>query len=344
VGPFQALGAMQIEPVDIAPFVFFEPGKAVSDPSVIPATADATSPAVLAYVVATAASGHVVVRTRADDGVSFYGDAPDVQRNPSHLPPVVLAPSLAWEGTDVTGPSALRLGGGVWLYYAAQGGVGLARSSDGLTFTKTGQPVLAPDPTVTWETTPPHAPSVAVFPDGSWHMLYAAGVCIGEATSPDGINWRRVDADPSTATLDPVLAPSTPVDPKTLGPGEEPPFDEATVEDPLLLPRTDPTGKLQVRVLYAGYAQPVGASSRSGTIGFAARYGDAGPLSRQATPVYLAPGSSAAGPAVFAYTGGSLLYVAQLDTSDMPPTTVLAAAFDPGAGSPPTVGMYPTSP
>src|SRR5258708_28263137 len=103
-----------------------------------------------------------------------------------------------WEGSDVDGPSALRVGGEVWLYYGGAGGIGLARSIDGLLFTKTPGPVLAPDPGNAWETSPPRAPSVAVLPDGSWTMFYAAGNAIGEAHSSDGLSWTRVDGDPSS--------------------------------------------------------------------------------------------------------------------------------------------------
>ena len=344
-GPFQALAQTQVEPADIAPFVFFAPGKPASEPTVIAGRPDdPSSPSVIVYLVVPGAQGSVVVRTRADDGVSFYGDTADAQQDPSHRPPVVLAASLAWEGTDVTGPSALRVGPEIWLYYAAQGGIGLARSSDGRSFDKTGQPVRARDPGARWEKTAPRAPSVAVFPDGSWHMLYAAGASVGEATSVDGLSWRRVDGDPATPALDPVLEPSAPVDPRGLPPGERPPFDEATVEDPLLVPRVDPTGQLQVRVLYAGYSAAPGDAARAGEIGFAARYGGSGRLTRQAAPVYVAPGASAAGPALLSRAGGSVLYVSQLDTGTMPPALALAAAYDPGVGGPPAVGKFAASP
>jgi hypothetical protein len=336
VGPFQALAQTQVAPADVAPFVCLEPGQNLTEPSVLPATSEAGGAAVLVYAVGQGPGGQVIVRTHSDDGVSFYGDTADQSTHPTHKPPVVLAASLAWEKTDVTGPSALRVGSQIWLYYAASGGIGLAQSSDGREFEKTGAPVLAPDPSATWETTTPRAPTVAVFPDGSWHMLYAAGTSIGEATSTDGLHWTR-------AAGNPVLSPSTPVDPKTLPPGEKPPFDEATVEDPLLVPRVDPSGQLQVRVLYAGYAAPATASSRTSSIGFAARYGDAGPLSRQIIPVYVAPGSSAAGPALLEWSGGTMLYVSQLDTTLMPSPLALAGAYDP-AGGPPPVGTYPTAP
>jgi hypothetical protein len=336
VGPFQALSQTQVAPADVAPFVCLEPGQNLSEPTVLPATTDASTVAVLLYAVGQGPSGQVIVRSDSDDGISFYGDTADESVHPTHKPPVVLEASLSWEKADLTGPSALRVGSQIWLYYAASGGIGLAQSGDGLTFRKTGAPVLAPDPSATWETTTPHAPTVAVFPDGSWHMLYAAGTSIGEAASADGLHWTRTSGNP-------VLGPSTPVDPKTLPPGESPPFDEATVEDPLLVPRVDPTGQLQVRVLYAGYAAPPTTASRTASIGFAARYGDTGPLSRQVIPVYVALGSTAAGPAMLEWSGGTMLYVSQLDTTLMPSPLALAAAYDP-AGGPPPFGAYPSTP
>jgi hypothetical protein len=335
-GPFQALAQTQVAPADVAPYVCLVPGQSLTEPSVLSASGDVSSPAAIVYAVASGPKGRAVVRTHADDGVSFYGDTADQSNHPSHRPPVVLSASLGWEGNDLSGPSALRSGSQIWLYYAGSGGIGLAQSSDGITFTKTGEPVLAPDPAASWETTSPHAPTVAIFPDGSWHMLYAAGTSIGEATSTDGLHWTR-------AAGNPVLEPSAPVDPKTLPAGEHPPFDEGTVEDPLLAPRIDATGQLQVRVLYAGYAQSPTAQSRTASIGFAARYGGSGPLSRQSIPVYVAPGSTAAGPTLLEWGGGTRLYVSQLDTTLMPSLLALAAAYDPAGESPP-VGKYPASP
>ncbi len=337
VGPFQVLSQMQVQPADVAPYVFLSPGQSPMEPCVLPQSTDAASPALFMYLDGQSSKGAVIVRTRSDDGVSFYGDSADESNHPTHKPPVVLSPSLAWEGTSVSGPSAMREGSEIWMYYAGDGGIGLAKSSDGLTFTRTGAPVLAPDASAAWEKTTPRAPSVAVFPDGSWHMMYAAGTSIGEATSSDGMTWTR-------AAGNPVLEPSTPVNPKTLGVGEKVPFDEATVEDPLLVPRVDPAGQLQVRVLYAGYSQAPSVMTRSGEIGFAARYGDAGALTRQTIPVYVAPGSSVSGPALLEWSGPTMLYVSQLDITLMPSPLALAAAFDPQAGNPPAVGSYPTAP
>jgi hypothetical protein len=343
-GPFQALGPMQLASQDIPPFVLSRPGAACTEPAVLSESAGGSTPAVSMYYVLPGASGSQIALSRADDGVSFYGDSGDVEVHPTHRPPAVLTATLPWEGAGVAGPSALRVGSEVWLYYAAAGGIGLAKSGDGRAFTKTGAPVIARDPSVQWESSELRAPSVAVFPDGRWHMLYASGGSIGEATSADGEAWTRADGDPSTPALDPVLAPSKTVEPSTLPAGEHPPFDEGGVDDPLLAPRVDPTGRLQVRVFYTGYAPSPDASTPAGSIGFAARYGVTGALSRQAAPVYFAPGSTVAGPALLEWQGPSILYASQPDTKLSPPIAGIAGAFDPGAGSPPPVGSFPSSP
>ena len=199
-------------------------------------------------------------------------------------------------------------------------------------------PVLAPDSTATWETTAPHAPSVAVFPDGSWHMLYGAGNSIGEATSVDGMTWTRVDANP-------VLGPSATVDPSTLAPGEDAPFDEGGIDDPVLAPQTTVDGRLQVRVLYTGYVNPPTTSVRASAIGLAGRFGDTGVLTKQAAPTYTA-GLHERAPAFFEFAGGSLLYVGEDDTalSQTSPFPGIAAAFAPASETLPPPSPFPSSP
>ena len=145
VGPFQVLSQMQVEPADVAPYVFLWPGQSPMEPCALPQSTDTTTPALFMYLDGQGSKGTVIARTRADDGISFYGDTVDEANHSSHKPPVVLSPSLAWEGMNVSGPSVMRQGSAIWMYYAGDGGIGLAKSSDGLTFTKTGSPVLAPD-------------------------------------------------------------------------------------------------------------------------------------------------------------------------------------------------------
>lgn len=341
VGPFTPLSQTEVATGDVPPFVFLQEAAQYREPSAVAATDDPSSPAVILYAVAHGASGDVIVRTRADDGRSFYGDTVDQQNNPTHRPPVVLRASQPWEGADLSGPSAIRTGSVVWLYYAASGGIGLAKSTDGgLTFKAQAQPILPQDPTISWELTAPHAPSVAVFPDGSVHMLYAAGNAIGEAVSADGqTGWQRVDDNP-------VLVASPYVDPSTLPEAAPPPFDEGAVDDPLLLPSVDVAGRLVVRVLYTGYSAPIGAPSRSSAIGVAGRYGASGAFTRQSSPVYSAQSGEAA-PALLQFGNGqALLYVQQLNsTLDMAhPFLAIAAAYAPASSMLGTPGSFPTSP
>lgn len=341
VGPFTALSQAEVAAGDVPPFVFLQEAAAYREPSAIAATDDPSSPAVILYAVAHGTSGDVIVRTRADDGRSFYGDTVDQQSNPSHRPPVVLGASQPWEGPSVSGPSAIRAGSVVWLYYAAAGGIGLAKSTDGgMTFAAQPQPILEPDPTAAWETTAPRAPSVAVFPDGSFHMLYAAGNAIGEAVSADGQSgWQRVDANP-------VLVASPYVDPSTLPEGEPPPFDEGAVDDPLLVPSVDVAGRLVVRALYTGYSAPLGVSSRTSAIGVAGRYGASGAFTRQSSPVYSVQSGEAA-PALLQFGGDqALLYVQQLNsTLDMAhPFLAIAAAYAPAEGMMGAPGSFPSGP
>jgi hypothetical protein len=169
-------------------------------------------------------------------------------------------------------------------------------------------------------------------------MLYAAGGAIGEAESADGVTWRRLDADPSTPALDPVLEPAPPVDPARLAPGERPPFDVARVGDPHLAPRITPAGRLHVRVLYTGYD----AAGRS-AIGFAARYGDSGRLARQRSPSYAVDKLEAA-PALFEWSGGVMLYVQQENVVDQTSVSAIAAAFAPPTETLPGPAPYPSDP
>ena len=332
VGPFRKLGAKEV--LGVAPYVL--DGLSVApyaEPSVLALATDPGKKEVALYVdarvSASGATHGAIVRTHADDGVSFYGTSLD----DPHRPELVLDASEAWEGGSIHSPGAVRVGPSVYLYYAGSGGIGLAVSGDGVTFHKAAGPVLAVDPSVRWESTPPSEPSVAVFPDGSWHMLYAAGAAIGEATSADGYVWIRASG--------PVLAPSPAPSPDAIDAGGWP-FDTGQVGGPCLLPRLDPAGKTQVRVLYTGYDGPPGAAARTSSIGFAARYGGAGALERSGTPVYKV-GKHEAAPALFEWSEGALLYVSQ-DSSLNPPYAAIAAAVAPVMLLLPHPVGYATSP
>ena len=319
VGPFRKLDGDEL--LGIAPFVLDGRVARYREPSILPLDPHATeAPAntrVALFAVGLAGEDagarDVIVRSRADDARSFFGTSSDN----GHAPMVVLRADATWEGDRIGAPSAVWIGGKVFLYYAGATGIGLARSDDGLAFRKESAPVLVQSASSAWETTPPSAPSVAVYPDGKIRMLYAAGNAIGEAESDDGIVWRRISDAP-------VIVPSAMPDPASLLPGEKPPFDTQRVSDPCLAPRMTPAGRLHVRVLYTGYDGAGGTA-----IGFAARYGDTGPLSKQATPVF-AVGKKEAAPALFEWSAGSLLYVHQDRPGDMGTTyPAIAAAYAP---------------
>jgi hypothetical protein len=336
VGPFRPVTEQEVPSGALAPFVFSSEQVLYREPAVLAASGDPSSASVILYAVGRVGGRDVIVRTRADDGRSFYGDVADNANDthPLHAAPQVLAADQPWEGANLAGPSAVQVGTQTWLYYGAAGGIGLAQSSDGATFTKAPGPVLGADPGAAWESTPPGAPSVAVFPDGSWHMAYSAGASIGEAVSADGVSWARFDADPTTPALDPIL-----------GPGGSGSFDSAQVSDPLLAPRVTPAGRLHVRVLYTGWDGPPGAASRSSAIGFAARYGASGPLTRAGAPVYTVSLHEAA-PALFEWAAGSMLYVHEDDgvLDRTHPYSAVAAAFAPEEGMLPPVGPFPPGP
>ncbi len=313
VGPFRKLVAGEVN--GVAPFVLEDAKARFRDPAVLALPGGGAA----LYLTATQPDGSggthaVLVRTRADDGRSFFGAPLDS----GHTPRLVLAADAPWEGTDLGGASPLRVsdpeagGDEVVLFYAGAGGIGLARSADGLDFHKDDGPVLDATGAPAWETTPPRAPSVARLPDGRFRMVYAAGRCLGEAESTGDLRvWRRLDADPSTPVSDPLLCPAAIPAPGSLLPGEQPPFDTDAVDDPLLLPRITPAGRLQIRVLYTGYAAATDGGARPSAIGFAGRYGDTGPLERATGPVF-SVGRHEAGPALFDLGDGTeLLYVGE---------------------------------
>ncbi len=344
VGPFRKLAGAEVR--GVAPYVLDNQSGEYREPAALPLTNGATTDVALYFVAKDAAGHDVILRSRSSDGRTFYGATQDL----GHHPAQVLSADRAWEGTDVAGPSALAVGSEVWLFYASNGSVGLAKSPDGLTFTKaTAAPVLAAD-----ALGPITGPSVAVLPDGTFRMLFAQGDSIYEAASADGTSWQRLDADPTTPALDPVLAPAP--SKVTLAPGEVPPFDTLAVADPCLVPRVTAAGRLHVRVLYTGFASSDAGAPQS-AIGFAARYGDSGPLVRGAGAVY-AVGKHESAPALFEWAlavpdtspdggmplVGSLLYVGQDDTSQGSAYSALAAGLAPPTATLPLPAAYPDSP
>lgn len=315
VGPFRKLASSEL--LGVAPYVLDDPASQYREPAALPVS----DWELYLYVVAVRGGHDVLVRTHATDGRSFYGGTG------GQVPPVVLAADQSWEGTELAGPSALRVGAEVRLYYAAAGGIGLARSADGRTFTKGAGPVLGNEGATVWR-----APSVAQLPDGRFRMLVSDGTSIFEAESNDGAAWTRLDAEPSTAAMDPVLGPG-------IASGAEAdaaaPFDVRGVTDPCLAPRVTAAGRLHFRVLYTGIGDGTTA------IGYAARFGDQGPLVRAQAPVFSASTTQSA-PAFFEVGGLSLMYVHDTRKGAAYPALVGALAPAPKTLPPPVA--YADSP
>ncbi len=115
----------------------------------------------------------------------------------------VLAASEPWEGEEVFDPWVVVDGDVVRMYYAAEGGIGVAVASaiDGA-FARESGPILDESAALSGA---PRRPSVVRGADGAWWMYYDAGGAIGVARSEDGLAFARIDGDPSTAAIDPVV-------------------------------------------------------------------------------------------------------------------------------------------
>lgn len=142
---------------------------------------------------------------------------------PAPNPVLERGPAGAWDSMDVLNPSVARWEGGWINLYSGFDGrtwrTGVARSSDGLEWTKTADPVIEPEP-ATWEGDYIAGNGATVAARGMlWHW-YQAGVRnaprIGLAVSADGVSWRKF-AEPA------------------LSPGAHGAWDEQAVGDPYVL-------------------------------------------------------------------------------------------------------------
>jgi len=284
-GPFRPLRESELsERSGVAPYPLESSAREFREPSALDLAQRGRPGRCALYAVARIAGVTGVFRFIAPEARSFTPD-PDPAR-------AILVPELDWEGDWVGAPSAHRVGTQVWLLYAAAGGIGLARSSDGIEFVREPSPVLATDTDVEWEGgLAPNAPSFLQVSDHDFRLYYSVNGRIGEARSRDGMTWQR-DGDR------PLLVPASEF-------AESSAPDEAAVEDPHALLARSMEGRTVTRIYYTAVA-----SDGSSSVGLAARYGTEGPLERAVSPVFVSARSPHA-PWVLPFDEFALLFVTQ---------------------------------
>jgi len=139
--------------------------------------------------------------------------------------PALVGDSTGWDRFGLANPSVVKTDDGYFMYYAAFGGannanghmhIGLARSDDGITWTKwndpstndpeyaISDPVLGPGPAGAWDAFKAEVPRVIRMADGTWVMAYRSDdgstswgsrTGYGIATSGDGIHWERLQSN-----------------------------------------------------------------------------------------------------------------------------------------------------
>jgi predicted GH43/DUF377 family glycosyl hydrolase len=181
---------------------------------------------------------------RSADGTAF---------TPHPRPVIDLGPRGAWDERGVADPYVVRFGGAFYAYYlgqdrAKQQRLGMARSPDGVTWTKLrSNPVLDIGDTGTFDENGLGEPAVW-FSHGSYWMLYTGRDRrevrrMGLAQSHDGVHWTRIPT--------PIIA------------GDQP-WNRQVVCDPTVEVRPD-----GVHVWFGGGDHPKPDERLNGQIGYA---------------------------------------------------------------------------
>ncbi len=290
-GPFREIANEELGLARAAPYAFRDSKGFTRDAAMLAADGDLGSLGMWAFVARTVfaedeepdatALPNEIIRHVAKDGRSFRRQFD-----------VVLTPEADWEMGEVGRPAVVRFGGQVLLFYVGAGGIGVATSQDGCTFTRTADgPALGP--TGGWEQmNVPTSPAVIERPDGSLRMYYAVplagGSAIGVALSNDGLSWQRIGSGPT-------LAPRE---------GE---IDQLGAGAPYALFGESAEGR---RIEYLYYAATGAADKR--TIAMAARYGTDGAWQFATAPVFGTTGSlGPTEPVVIPFEGYSLLFATE---------------------------------
>lgn len=158
-----------------------------------------------------------------------YAELPSSHDVPDVGPMRVVAADQAWEAGGVASPSVVADGDELVMYYQAGGAspsIGVARSPDGVTWTKTGAPVLAGA----------FSPSAVIVDGVTWLFV--------ERPDLPGI-WRAVDTGGGAFMFD--AAPVV-----TARPELAKAFDRATVSDPFALAVTLRDGTTRIHLWFVG--------------------------------------------------------------------------------------------
>jgi hypothetical protein len=282
-GPFRELRDRELlETSGAAPYPLTSVAREFRDPTVLDLDRTGQPGAAALYAVATIAGVTGIYRFVAPDSRSFRPD-------PEPSTPV-LRPAPSWEGGRIAAPSVHRVDDEIWLFYAGAGGIGLARSEDGVDFVREPVPVLEADETTLWEDgLPPTSPAFLRVTDDDWRLFYSANGSIGEAQSNGTLRFSRTGSGP-------VLGPDR---------AHASAFDAAAVGEPHALLATTAEGRIVTRLYHAAVDH-----AGNGAIGLAARFGILGSFQRAYAPV-LSTTRNPRSPWVLPFDELALLFVTQ---------------------------------
>lgn len=185
-------------------------------------------------------------------------------------PAEALAPSLPWHGDGVGAPDVSATRDGYAMAFDAAGGIGVATSTDGLSWRSAEQPALTADPAA-GELTALRSPALLVQPDGTAVLAYESAGAIWLASAPTVTGpWRRVDPGEQTPRRDPLLAPGDDArDAGVVG------YASGAVGDPSLRLEEATVGRRLYRLFFSARSAPVatdGGSTFSRAIGLASSF------------------------------------------------------------------------
>lgn len=262
-GPFRALKDPEIGNLRSEPYAIDDDERFLRDPSILDADGDPATLDVIGYFAGREAEEDVdpdpllppdqIYALTAVDGRTFGRD-----------PATVLTAGDGWEGGRIGQPSVIRYGAEVWMYYAGEGGIGLATSADGFAFSAQSEPVVVAA-AGGWEGGGAvSSPGAVVRPDGVVDLFYdvnrADGThAIGLARAADGRSFERIGEAP-------IVVPTE---------------DEVSVETPWVVIATSAEGRIFERVYFSAAL----ATGRR-EIRLAAREGFDAPLSRGVGAVF----------------------------------------------------------